>query len=114
MTVNRRDFLRGLFASAALYNVADIIPLPPEEFLLGRSIHRELIGKLDPIFFDVLHEDAKKILKPGTLYEVRRTIPYDFGRSHGIGWLAESGDMQRMTTDPIRSEEHTSELQSPI
>lgn len=103
MQVDRRNFLRGLLASAALYNAADIIPLPPEEFILGRAIRLELVGNIDPIFFTVLREDARKILKPGTLFEVRQTLPYDFGRIHAIGWLAESGPMQRMMTDPIET-----------
>ena len=30
--------------------------------------------------------DAEKRLSPGQIYEVRKTLPYNFGKSFGVAW----------------------------
>lgn len=35
---------------------------------------------------EFLHADAEQSLKPGQRYELRRKIPDNYGRSHGMAW----------------------------
>lgn len=98
--VNRRDVLRGLLATSAIV-VSPSIPLPAEQFLLGRGLSVGLVGAVDDIFLEVLKDDAKKSLKPGTIFEIRRSLPMDYGRKHTVAWIAESGEMQHKAVGPI-------------
>lgn len=48
------------------------IPLPP--------------GGIDEIIQN-LHKHARSVLGPGQPYEIRRAIPYNYGRGHGMAWV---------------------------
>lgn len=58
-------------------------------------------GVVDEVFLEVLKEDAKEFLRPGTVFEIRRILPMDYGRMHVVAWLAESGEMQHKDIGPI-------------
>lgn len=110
MSVNRRDFLRGLLATSAIV-ISPPIPLPPETGLelLGRGLRVGLAGAVDDDFLAVLKEDAKRFLKPGTVFEIRRSLPMDYGRMHVVAWITESGEMQHKDIGPIEDVRFVSE-----
>ena len=108
MNVNRRNFLRGLLATSAIV-ISPPIPLPAETFLLGRGLSVGLAGTVDDTFLEVLKEDAKKFLKPGTIFEIRRSLPLDYGRTQTVAWIAESGEMQHKDVGPIEDVRFVSE-----
>ena len=92
--INRRGFLGLLATGTALAFI-------PIQLKLGLK-HRfdstqdygncltlrpnERYDNLPPRVLNTLHKDAKYILPPGTLYEIRATIPTNFGRHKRVAW----------------------------
>jgi hypothetical protein len=110
--MNRRQFLKGMLAAGATVIASKYLALPDEvlanDLLLtdelpesirsinhafdptheyGRSFpYAKLSGHDEDFLRNLVREDARTILPPGTWYDLRLRIPMDYGQSKHIAW----------------------------
>jgi len=92
--INRRSFLKLSIALPALAFIPTQLNLVTGHrhgnvYEDGKCITLKSGVRYDnlPIrILNILHEDAKYMLLPGTLYELRGIIPINFGRYRQVAW----------------------------
>ena len=93
--LNRRGFLKLSIAAPALAFIPIQLNLVTGHrfsnvYEDGKCItlkHYERYANLPIRILNILHEDAKSMLLPGTLYELRGIIPINFGRYRQVAWI---------------------------
>lgn len=93
---SRRSFLIGLLASAAITGTG--IKVTKAGFVgdAGKAI--QVLKRDWEMARQLLMEDAKGILPQGTIYDIRMSLPSDYGRNSMMGWYANTA-MQNSPLD---------------